>query len=131
MLLLLPNKSVICKGQTANRSASNREAPLLSIWMALYSADSSKGETTMMLLVGRLRCPQRSPAGSPSGGGDVKVFILGYTPVKLTHCFYFLPVYFCLYGPFNYFRSINSPSNSSVFSLCSSGLISAFSVHST
>ena len=54
------------------------------------------------------------PAGSPSRGGDVTVYV-AYKPTELAHSFLFCScVDFCLYGPFNYFHSINSPDNSPI-----------------
>ena len=43
------------------------------------------------------------PAGSPSRGGDVTVYIRWYKPNELAHYSYsILGVWFCLNGPFNY-----------------------------
>ena len=54
-------------------------------------------------------------------------YILEYKPIELAHSLYsLLPVSFCLYSPLNYI----SFQQFSVFSLCSSGLISAILVHS-
>ena len=55
-----------------------------------------------------------------SRGGEVTVYVL------FCSC-----VCFILYGPFNCISFHNSPDNSSAFSLCSSGLISALLVLST
>ena len=67
-------------------------------------------------------------AGLPSRGGDVTVYVW-HKPTELAHSFLFSScVYFCLYG---YFSSISFHKFSrqlSVFSHCSSGLISALLV---
>ena len=52
------------------------------------------------------------PAGSPSRGGDVAVYVW-HKPTELSHSFLFCScVCFCLYGPFNCIHSISSPDNS-------------------
>ena len=71
------------------------------------------------------------PAGSPSRGGDVVVYV-GYKPAELAHSFLFRScVYFCLCGPFNCIPFQKFSRQLSAFSLCSSGLISASLVLST
>ena len=63
---------------------------------------------------------------------NVKVYVRGYSPTELAHSFYsLLLVHFCLYGPFNYISFHKLSQQVSVFSLCSSGLISALSVYSS
>ena len=71
------------------------------------------------------------PAGSPSRGGDVTVYVW-HKPPELVHSVLFCScICFFLYGPFScisfrqFFRQL------SVFWLCSSGLISALLVLST
>ena len=76
------------------------------------------------------------PAGSPSRGGDVAVYVFDIhqpsllTPLKkkkkICSC-----IYFCLYGAFNCILLHKFSQQLSAFSLGSSGLISAFLVHST
>ena len=52
--------------------------------------------------------------GSPSCGGDVAVYVFGINQLRLpTLSFLFCScVYFCLYGPFNFFHFKISPNNS-------------------
>ena len=83
----------------------------------------------------------RVPAGSPSRGGDVTVYIFclcqRHKPTELAHSFFFffldsvLVSIFCIYGPFNCLSFHKFSRQLSVFSLCSSGLISALLVLST
>ena len=71
------------------------------------------------------------PAGSPSRGGDVTVYIW-HKPTERAHPFLFYScVYFCLYGPFNCISFHKLSRKLSVFSLCSSDFISALLVLST
>ena len=71
------------------------------------------------------------PAGSPSRGGDVTVFVWN-KPTELAHCFLFrYCICFCLYDPFNYNLFHKFSLQLSLFSLCSSGLVSASLVLST
>ena len=64
------------------------------------------------------------PAGSPSGGGDVAVYVFDInqpslpTPLLFCSC-----VYFCRYGPFNCISFHKSSRQLSVLSLCSFGLL--------
>ena len=52
------------------------------------------------------------PAGSPSCGGDVTVYVR-HKPAELAHSFLFCScVYFRLYGLLTIFHAINSPDNS-------------------
>ena len=70
------------------------------------------------------------PSGSPSRG-DVTVYVW-HKPAELTHSFLFCScVYFCLYGHFNCISFHEFSWQLSIFSLCSSGLISALLVLST
>ena len=69
------------------------------------------------------------PAGFPSRGEDVAVYVFHIKPTGLAHSFlYCSSGYICLYGPFNcisfqkFFRKL------SAFSHCSSGFISALLV---
>ena len=72
------------------------------------------------------------PAGSPSRGGDVTVYVFDINQPSLPTPFLFLSwVYFCVYGPFNCISSHKFYRQLSAFSLCSSGLPSALSVLST
>ena len=72
-----------------------------------------------------------APAGSPYGGGDVKVYVFDInqpsspTPFNLFLCL------FLFYGPFNCISFHNFSQKLRAFSLCSSGLISALLVLST
>ena len=67
------------------------------------------------------------PTGSPSRGGDTAVYVFWHKPTGITLPFLFCSyVCFCLYSnciPFHEFSRQHSD-----FSLCSSGLISAFMV---
>ena len=68
------------------------------------------------------------PAGSPSHGGDVTVYVW-HKPTKLAHSFLFcFCVDFFLYGPFNCISFHKFSQQLSIFWLCSSGLISALLV---
>ena len=70
-------------------------------------------------------------SGSPSRGGNVTVYVW-YKLTKLAHSFLFRScVYFSLYGPFNCISFHKFSQQLSIFSLCSSGLISALLVLST
>ena len=71
------------------------------------------------------------PAGSPSRGGDVTVYVW-HKPAELAHSLLFCScVYFCLYGSFNCISFHKFSRQLSVFSLCSCGLSSALLVLST
>ena len=72
------------------------------------------------------------PAGSPSRGGDVAVDVFDKKQPSLTTPFYSVLVsVFVFMALSTLFHSINSPDNSSLFSLCSSGLNSVLLVLST
>ena len=72
------------------------------------------------------------PAGTPSRGGDVMVYVTDTKLTKLAHSFLFCScVCFCLYGPFNSISFHKFSRQLFVFSLCSSGLHSALMVLST
>ena len=72
------------------------------------------------------------PAGSPSRGGDVTVYVLDINQQSLPTPFLFCScVCFCLYGPFNRISFPKFSRQLSAFSLCCSGLISALLVLST
>ena len=67
------------------------------------------------------------PVGSPSRGGDVRVYVKNTIQPSLPTPFFFLfcsCVYFCLYGPVNCISFHKFSGQPSIFSLCSSGLIS-------
>ena len=69
------------------------------------------------------------PAGSPSRGGDVTVYVLDINQQSLPTPFLFCScVCFCLYGPFNRISFPKFSRQLSAFSLCCSGLISALLV---
>ena len=71
------------------------------------------------------------PVGSPSCGGDATVYI-GTEFIELAQSSLFCScVYFCLYGPFHYIPFHKLSLKLSVFSLCSSVLISAILILST
>ena len=75
--------------------------------------------------------PASVPAGSPSRGGDVTVYVWR-NPTELAHSFLFCScVRFCLYGPFNCISFRRFSRQLSVFSLCFCGLSSALLVLST
>ena len=64
------------------------------------------------------------PAGSPSRGGDVTVYVWR-KPTELAHSFSFCSyAYFCLSGPFNCTSFHKLSQQFSIFSLCSSSLSS-------
>ena len=68
------------------------------------------------------------PAGSPSRGGDVMVYVTDINPPSLLSLFFVLfcsCVCFCLYCPFNSISFHKFSRQLFAFSLCSSGLISA------
>ena len=68
------------------------------------------------------------PVGSPSRGGDVKVYVW-YEPTELAHSFLFCSwACVCLFGPFNCIPFHKFSQQLSAFSLCSFGLISALLV---
>ena len=80
-----------------------------------------------------IRLDQIVPAGSPSRGRDATVYVLDVNQPSLPTLFLFCScACFCPYGPFHcisfhkFSRQLNS-----AFSLCSSGLNSAFLVLST
>ena len=74
----------------------------------------------------------RVPAGSPSSGGDVAVYVFLHKPTGLAHSFLFCScVYFCLYGPFTCISFHQFSRQLSAFSLCSSANTSALLVLST
>ena len=71
------------------------------------------------------------PAGSPSRGGDVTVYVW-HKPTELARSSLFCScVYFCLFGPFNCISFHKFSWQLSAFQLCSSGLVSALLVLST
>ena len=71
------------------------------------------------------------PSGSPSRGGNVTVYVW-HKPAEFAHsCLSRSRVCFSLYGPFNCISSHEFSQQLSVFSLCSSGLISVLVVLST
>ena len=75
--------------------------------------------------------PLFSPCGLPSRGGDVTVYVW-HKPTELAHSFLFCScVYFCPCGPFNCISIHKFSRHSSVFWLCSSGLMSALLLIST
>ena len=74
-------------------------------------------------------CPLVS-AGSPSRVGDVTVCVW-HKATELARSFSFCCVYFCLNGPFNCISFHEFSRQLSVFSLCSSDLVSALLVLST
>ena len=70
----------------------------------------------------------RVPPGSPSCGGDITVYVW-HKPTELAHSFLFCScVCFCLYGPSNCISFHKFAWELSVFSLCSSSLVSALLV---
>ena len=72
------------------------------------------------------------PAGPPSRGGDVVVYVKGINQPELADSFLFCScVYFCLYGPFNCILFHQFSRHLSAFSLCSSCLNSALLALST
>ena len=77
-----------------------------------------------------LCCHVWVPAGSPSHGGDVTVYVW-HKPTELACSFLFFScVYFCLYGPFNCISFHKFSWQLSAFSPCSYSLISALLVFS-
>ena len=70
------------------------------------------------------------PAGSPSRGGDVTVYVKNINQPSLPTLFFLLcsRVCFCVRGPFSCISFHKFSQQLSVFSLCSSGLISALLV---
>ena len=70
-------------------------------------------------------------AGSPSGGGDVTVYVLNINQLSLPTLFLHFCVCFCLYGPLTCISFHKFSQQFFTFSLCPSGLISAFLVLST
>ena len=94
--------------------------------------------TFLFVCVNRLSLVLRVPAGLPSCGGDVIVYVKDInqpslaTPLLLFFLLLFCScVHFCLYGPFNCISFHKFSWQLSAFSLCSSGLISAVLVLST
>ena len=75
--------------------------------------------------------PARVPAGSPSRGGDVKVYVLDINQPSLPTPFTLFSCLFLSYGPFTYISFHKFSRQLSVFSLCSPSLISASLVLST
>ena len=71
------------------------------------------------------------PAGSPSCGEDVAVYVFDINQPSLPTPFYSVLVCFCLYGPFNCISFHEFTRQLFAFSLWSSGLISALFVLST
>ena len=69
------------------------------------------------------------PAGSPSRGGDVTVYVW-HKPTELAHSFLICSyVYFRLYGFFNCISFHEFSQQISVFWLCSSCLLSSFQLY--
>ena len=69
------------------------------------------------------------PAGSPSRGGDVTVYVW-HKPTELAHSFLICSyVYFRLYGSFNCISFHEFSQQISVFWLCSSCLLSSFQLY--
>ena len=76
-------------------------------------------------------CYLNVPSDSPSRGGDVTGYVW-HKPTELARFFLFCScVCFCPYGPFNCISFHKFSRQLSVFSLCSSGLISLLLVLST
>ena len=71
------------------------------------------------------------PAGSPSRGGDIKVYVLDINQPSLPTPFTLFLCLFLSYGPFTYISFQKSSRQLSAFSLSSPSLISAFLVLST
>ena len=71
------------------------------------------------------------PAGSPSHGGDVAVYVFNISQPSLPTPFYSVLVCFCLYGPLKCISFHIFSRQLSAFSFCSSSLISALLVLST
>ena len=71
------------------------------------------------------------PAGSPSRGGDVKVYVRDINQPSLPTPFTLFLCLFLSYGPFTYISFQKFFRQLSVFSLCSPSLISALLVLST
>ncbi len=65
------------------------------------------------------------PAGSPSRGGDVKVYVLDINQPSLPTPFTLFLYLFLSYGPFTCISFQKFSRQLSVFSLCSPSLISA------
>ena len=79
----------------------------------------------------RFRMAGDYPAGSPSRGRDVTVYVW-HEPTELAHSFFFCScVYFCLFGPFNCIPCHKFSQQPSGFSPCSSSQISVLLVFST
>ena len=90
----------------------------LPFWFIQFSSDMFRRITVV-------------PAGSPSPGEDVTVYVW-HKPTDLAHYFSFCScIYFCLDDPFNCIHYINSPDKFPFFWLCSSGLIAILLVLST
>ena len=80
----------------------------------------------------RLESPLRVPHGLTLTWFVCCGLCQRHKPVELGHSFLFCScVYFCLYGPFNCISFHRFSQQLSVFSLCSSGLISVILVLST
>ena len=72
------------------------------------------------------------PAGSPSRGGDVAVYVFDINHPSFAHpCLFCSCVCFCLHGPFNCISFHKFSRQLSAFSICSSGLVSASLLLST
>ena len=71
------------------------------------------------------------PAGSPSRGGDATVYVQDMNQPSLLTPFYTVLGLFLCFGPFNCISFHKFSQQLSIFSLCSSGLISTLSVLST
>ena len=72
------------------------------------------------------------PAGLPSRGGDVTVYVLDINQPSLPHSFYSVLLSVSVFMAVStVLHSMNSSDKLSAFSLCSPGLISAFLVLST
>ena len=102
-----------------------------SFWASIYYryAGRATGFWDWILLYVCIACPCVPvfivPTGSPSRGGDVMVYAFWHKLTELAHSFSFCScVSFCLYGPFNCVSFHKFSQQLSVFSLCSSGLIS-------
>ena len=115
----------------------------LTLDLPNYAVDEANAESCLMVTIFRhlISWPvlpfggyfivDSPPLGSPSRGGDVTVYDW-HKPIELAHSFLLCScVYFCLCGTFNCISFHKFSRQLSVFSLCSSGLISALLVLST
>ena len=111
--------------------AKEREIQLIKTGEDASKFSQHRSFSTIRFFVLHAQPLVRVPAGSPSRGGDVTVYIW-HKPTELAHSFLFCScVYFCLYGPFNCISFHKFSILLSVFSLCSCGLSSALLVLST